>query len=722
MQILSICTTILVLLLQNFCFATNTSDSLKNILNKASEEKQAEILNKISDHYYNINADSALLFAKKALVTAKKQNNEKEVLNAYLKIGIINQIQGKINESNQFLKRAHTIALKTGSPKDLLLSHFYFGAYHYYKGQLDSSLLNFNKSLLYCEKVNNSKFKLRNINNIGNIYWARGNSEQALKYYLQSYHLADSLKDQKVLTFTLFNLGNIYLNQNRQDLAIKYYNQVKELAKKQGNTTIQANVLNNMGIMSRNQGNYPKAIEYAKKANRLYRKIKDNTGISITYSNLGNAYYKTGQQDSAIYFINKASVINRNSNNNKELAVDLEFLARIYLNNNMKEKAFPLIQEGLQLSKTMGLDSQTRFLSQLSNYYYQKKQFKKAYDYKIKQYHLEDSLYNSEQIDKIAEMQTRFESEQKEKENELLRMKNNLMTVQLNQQKKIRNYSIAFAIVALLLTLIIFRLMRVKVQKNKEINKFNKELETINQKLKISNASKDRFFSIIAHDLRSPFHAILGFSDLLNEELKGKANTSVLQEYNSALNESSHKLFNLLENLLEWANSQRGNLDFQPEKFDLYEKIQQNLEIFKLKAQEKGIRLNSFVKPGTKVIADQNMINTILRNLISNAIKFTAFNGEVNILTKSTNGILEIAVQDTGIGISPEIQAKLFQIDHNISTSGTNEEEGSGLGLIICKEFIEKHGGKIWVQSQPNIGSTFSFSLSKGNRVHQSAS
>jgi PAS domain S-box-containing protein len=227
------------------------------------------------------------------------------------------------------------------------------------------------------------------------------------------------------------------------------------------------------------------------------------------------------------------------------------------------------------------------------------------------------------------------------------------------------------------------------------------------------NSTKDKLFSIIAHDLRSPFNAILGFSELLIE------NSIVLDDaesvkYLGIINSTAENTLILLDNLLMWAKSQTGKIAYQPEKTNLSAVISEILVVSKSNAKFKHISLKSIKTDDIEVVADVNMLKTILRNLISNAIKFTHPNGEIVISAAQNQENIEITVSDNGVGMSEETQIKLFEIDTNIITKGTANEKGSGLGLILCKEFVEKHGGEIWVKSELEKGSAFIFSLPLG--------
>jgi len=234
------------------------------------------------------------------------------------------------------------------------------------------------------------------------------------------------------------------------------------------------------------------------------------------------------------------------------------------------------------------------------------------------------------------------------------------------------------------------------------------------QRLRDLNASKDKFFSIIAHDLRSPFNAIMGFSDLILDQIKQK-DYEGLDEMAEVVLKSSTFAMDLLTNLLEWSRAQTGRLHFEPAFIEIIGLINENIELLKSAAGHKNIRISTQMPNVAPVLADKAMISTILRNLISNAIKFTPSGGEILITCRSLPENIHIAVQDNGVGIDPKDIPKLFRIDQNFTTYGTNREKGTGLGLILCKEFVEKHKGKIWVESEQGKGSVFTFTLPKSN-------
>lgn len=238
----------------------------------------------------------------------------------------------------------------------------------------------------------------------------------------------------------------------------------------------------------------------------------------------------------------------------------------------------------------------------------------------------------------------------------------------------------------------------------------NELLQQKNTQLIEANASKEKFFSIIAHDLKSPVNTLLTYSEVLSQNFD-KLEKEKLRQGITALNNSATRAYKLLLDLLNWARSHSGKMEYKPEEIDLGKIARENVELLEDRAKEKGIHLTSTVKEGLRVISDKNMVSTIMRNLLTNAVKFTSKNGKVKIRHKVEKLNIRITVSDTGIGISEDNIKKLFRLDTFYRTSGSDNEKGSGLGLLLCKEFIEKLQGEIWIESKLGKGSSFNFTL-----------
>jgi two-component system sensor histidine kinase/response regulator len=243
-------------------------------------------------------------------------------------------------------------------------------------------------------------------------------------------------------------------------------------------------------------------------------------------------------------------------------------------------------------------------------------------------------------------------------------------------------------------------------QKVEELKQANTKLDQKVEEFKQANATKDKFLSIIAHDLKTPFNALLNLSSLLanndtqlSAEKRKKLSQLILQTSDSG--------YHLLENLLDLSRSQTGRIQVTPATLDLKEIVEHNIELVGGNAKAKHINICSSIGDITSVVADGNMLDTVIRNLLTNAIKFTPTNGKVEISAKTEGHEVEISISDTGVGIKPEDMDKLFRMDVSFTTYGTAQEKGSGLGLILCQEFVEKNGGTIGVESQEGKGSRF---------------
>ena len=250
-----------------------------------------------------------------------------------------------------------------------------------------------------------------------------------------------------------------------------------------------------------------------------------------------------------------------------------------------------------------------------------------------------------------------------------------------------------------------------------EINDLNKILtkeieirEVVEQELRTSNATKDKFFSIIAHDLRHPFNSIGNFVTLMSKHSAALSKSEIIS-LSKDLKENTDKTRDLLENLLQWAQTQRGSTPFKQEVIVLAEIADEIVSLLENVAKEKNIQIDSNITSKTLIFADWQMVSTILRNLLSNAIKFTPESGKISLRTSENDGMIQITVSDTGVGMSQKTIDKLFKIDQQIVSRGTANEKGTGLGLILCKELVEKNGGSIVAMSELGKGSTFSFTL-----------
>jgi len=332
---------------------------------------------------------------------------------------------------------------------------------------------------------------------------------------------------------------------------------------------------------------------------------------------------------------------------------------------------------------------------------------------------IREDMMNVESRTSIANLESRYDLVSKEKEIERLEKENITNQLDLQQEKNLANYLISIAVFLMVLGIIIaFSLMRNRrmnlmlKHKNHELEELNDRLTKYSEELNELNRTKNRLISIISHDLKNPFHSLIGFSDLLVREAERFSEEGKLSFYKS-INDTSKKAFELLQNLLDWTRLQTAEIPFNPTDLHVTETIRSALGLLNSHIRDKGIAMQADVSEDTIVYADSRMFETVLRNIVSNAVKYTPFGGKISISAQDQNEVIQFDVEDTGVGMDEEQVANLFNVDKKASRPGTNNELGTGFGLILCREFVKKNGGELTVESSPGKGSTFSFTVPK---------
>jgi signal transduction histidine kinase len=281
---------------------------------------------------------------------------------------------------------------------------------------------------------------------------------------------------------------------------------------------------------------------------------------------------------------------------------------------------------------------------------------------------------------------------------------------EIEQQKLIRNFLALASILIFVIASAIFYGYIIIRKKNSLLNETNEKLAQSKRELQATLKTKDKLFSIIAHDLKSPFTALVGLTEIMSSKASSLNSDEVVQ-YSGFVNESSNKLLTLIENLLDWSRSQTGKIQLEPKDIGVQDIINQTVDLLKMQAESKEISINVNTENNLKIHADFNTTFTVIRNLVSNAIKFTQPNGIIwlNAYRRDSKALIE--VRDSGVGMPQDMVSRLFDLETSISTKGTRNETGTGLGLILCKEFVELNNGKIYVESEQGKGTTFYVTL-----------
>lgn len=693
---------------------------------------KADAFYQLSTYFYTkSDFNKVLEYANTSLAVYEKIADKKGMAKNMFLIGKIYYFQGDVEKSMDYKNKALEINIALKDSLEICYNYASLGTDYGDIGNYTLAQEYEEKALEIAYKINNETAISYALNNLGVVYDIQGNNPKALECYQKSFWIDERLKNYKDASIAASNVAYILNLQGNYTDAIVFCQKGLDYAEQIGFKTGLTYNYEYLGLIFKNKGDYDKAWENHQLALRLQQEIGNQTGVANAFKDLAEVYYLKGMPSEAISYYNKSLIISKTIENTQIEMRCYVGLSVIY--NNLKD--FKNAQKFSEIAFKMAKDiGNVDLIKQSADVLAQCKeasgQYKEAYNYHVIFKNMSDSLYNSENIKTIANLEYKYKYE---KEKELLvleqQKKDAIRMEEAEQQKTIKNsFIIGFILMLFLVAAILLSLVQKRKanlilseqkkqieQTNEELTVQKEEIQTFAYELEKANVSKDKLFSIIGHDLRSPFNSILGFSKLLLDNHK-EYDESQRETYLKIINNSSQKTYQLLENLLTWSQSQTGTIKFTPEKINIKKLTHEVNSLLEESASNKNIKLLANIDEDLSISADKNMINTVIRNLVSNAIKFTPKGGVIKVesntfIDETNTELAKISVQDNGVGISPVIQSKLFKLTENITTKGTEDESGNGLGLIICKEFVEKNGGTIWVESEIDKGSTFHFTI-----------
>lgn len=700
---------------------SSSIDSLRLKLNNAKGIEKVNILIDISKYYWDVNPDSSVIFAEKSLKEAKADGSDDAIGDAYNALG--NAYSSKYqNETalNYYLKSLEFRKLN-GNPLKIGNSYHNLGLVYRELKQFNLAVSSHTKAADYYEKAKRYDLQSISYNRIASLYNQINDKNKALEYAFKALNIVNENNIDE-LKANLYNLiGSLNKDLKNLDLAEKYYTLAFKEWERSKNISGLSTAYNNLGIVLDEKGDLQKALEYYTKSLEFATQQRDSSGIATAYNNIGFLYARIKQFDKALMSYQKSYEISVKTNGVDAAHNTLNNIASTYLKQNNLEKASEALNKALRnIPNVVDQAYKQETYQLLSDLYAKKGDYRNAYHYKCVELAYADTLYTQQRLSSIAEMQARYETETKEKEIELLKKDVELKELQFQKQRSVQQVLISLTLLLLAIffgTSLILTIIR---KKNKQLAEKNAELFEINKKLKESeknlselNATKDKLFSIIAHDLKNPFNALIGFSDILERNFNHLTDNEK-KEYISVISESAQNLYKLLDNLLQWTRAQTGSINYIPEKFKLEPLIKQEVLNLNANAEKKRINVSVNASTAISVYADKNSIATVIRNLLSNAIKFTDIGGTIEIIASESKDfpkMAEVVVKDSGIGIDQDDLERIFMIDGSYSTKGTANETGTGLGLLLCHEFVTKNNGKIWVNSSKGSGSEFHFTI-----------
>lgn len=630
----------------------------------------------------------ALEYYKKSLKISEELDNIFWVAKNLANIGIIYHNQSDYPKALEYYSKSLKISEELDNKLWVTKILGNIGIIFQNQSDYPKALEYFHKALKIDEEIGYKSGVARNFNSIGNIYYEQSDYPQALGYYNKSLKIYEELQDRSGIALNLGNIAAIYRHQSDYSKAIEYHQKALKIDDELGDRSSVARHLGNIGVIYSDQSDYSKALEYFNKALEIYEELGNKLGVALNLSNMGCEYYNLSI-DTVLSKVNEGTElvgITKDINLNRSIEYLLQSI-----------KIFEEIGE---------LNTRSKSLYFLANAYKNKEDYKNSDKYIREHLIIKDSVFNAEKSKEIARLNNERENLAREKEISELKSANEINEIKLS---RVLNFVIFLIVTSILMMFLAFLIY----QKNRTKNKLINSLYESEKQLNAAISDKDKLFSIIGHDLKNPIGAMMLSNSLLIDKFY-EIDDSLKKDIIQKNQDSVMHLLKLLDDLLTWSRSQQGKIEFNPETIECDLMLNNIKILLSDMSSKKDISLNVNSEENLKAYADRMMLNTILRNLITNSIKFTQKGGEIYINAQKTDdntNMIKFSIKDNGVGMDEATRNKLFQSTKTVSVVGTNNEKGTGLGLQLCKEFVETHKGKIWVESELGKGSTFYFTV-----------
>ena len=586
----------------------------------------------------------------------------------------------------------------------------------------DSALAIIDKALIVCDEINADKEKIHLLRLKGLVYFYGADYAKSLEYSIQSRDLSIANNDLRNEIFAINNISLVYNEQGMAEKAIELDKHILKTCQKLGEKEQYAGSYNNIGYGYECLGQHGKAMKYYHLA--LKHAITNNMhdATDMYYNNIGSLHLDQNSLDSAKFYFKNGLRVSKLFQNKQIESNSLAYLGEYFIKKGNYDTAIIFLEESFAVAKNLDIIYEIEDIAEQLNIAYAAiGNYQKAYDFLLLYKQMADSAKNIEAMQRLTEIEVSAKYEKEKQLQEISTERNRLQNeLKLRKQKNFRNITMVLFIVMVLWLCILYQNYKRKTINNKrliahrdEILAQKEEIESQRDEIQSLNNTKDKFFTIIAHDLRNPIGATKQLAELLHYEFNSLEQKQIIT-YIEHVYKSSVKTADLLENLLHWAIIQTGIIKTNPKVFNLTAIIQENVELLSNNLNQKNISINFPHCQECLAFADEEMTTTVVRNLLQNAIKFSEINSKVDFSIEKVEGFWKVSIADKGIGMNIEDQAFIFDMDYDKNNIGESKEKGTGLGLVLCKEFVELNGGIIWVKSELKKGSTFYFTIPEG--------
>ena len=640
---------------------------LKQLFFSKSDSAKVEAYRDLCFNYSHANADSGIYYGKKGLEIAQKINFIKGIGDCYNSIGWCQIRKGDYVEAK----------------KNLLLAKSYF------------------------EKTGNKCYIAVVYNNLGSLFYNQNLYADALENYIKSVKLTDGCADVGFKASGIYSIGTIYNAQKEYRQAINYFNQAEKINILNADSNKAAECYNGIGNAFLGMQNYDSAIFYLQKAINLYSLYDNINGVAYAQESIGSIFLEKKNFSKALENFEAAKKNFEALGSLSDVCYELTMISGAYRKMGDLNTAIQYQKKALAIADSnQFLSTKQKAMESLSELYALQNEYKNAYNYFKESIFLKDSVDSKNQQTKLDELKTKFETEKKDKQIELLNKNKIIDLAESAKQKQLKNIFIAGAIMLLLLAMILYNRYQIKRKSALELEEKNKIIQKEKERAEKSEKFKQQFLANMSHEIRTPMNSILGMTELLEDT----ALEENQKKYFDAIKHSSQNLLVIINDILDLTKLEVGKMTLESISFNLIELIENIELLFQYKLNEKKLELiiDVHTKVPQFIFSDPTRLQQILVNLIGNAIKFTE-KGKICLMITKENENLHFFIKDTGIGIPSEKIKQIFDSFTQSNTGDSRKYGGTGLGLTISKNLIELFGGNIFVKSELNKGSEFSF-------------
>lgn len=699
-------------LIQSVYGQKNKADSLRIELAEHihADTNRVKLLILMSSSFYHISSDSQLKYAAEALEIAQKLPYNKLISNAQHQVGASYYASNSTDSALYYYQSSLEICRKQGY-NDLMAARFNsLGNIFLRLSDFVTALSYYDSSLKYAEDNNDLTNMARARSNIATVYYEQGSYSAALKNYIETLSIHEQLGNISDIEASILNLSNVYFRLRDYEKAKQYAQRASEIINLSDSKYNSISCYTTIAMIHNKQKQYDSSLYYLQAAYDAAVPLNNSYIINLLKGNLAECYFNKGNFAKANQLYAESLTKSNELNDVEGVAVAKAGLGQIMVKQGKTQMGLTYLQEGFQLMEDSKMFEQALEISDIiANTYEGLNDYKNAFKYTKLSNSFKDTLDKEDALKSARTLEFEYILDKKESQILLLQKDKNLELSKLKSQRILTISAVICFLLVSLIALLVFRNLKQAKQNNQLILQQKEEIEIQAKELQEMNNFKDVTFSVLSHDLRSPINALTGTMAMLDE---GIITPEEFTQHKNELNNKLQSVNLMLDNLLQWAKSQmKGEHTLDIERINIRRKTLRTFAVLKDAAIQKNIILATDIKDDLFVHADRNQLAMVLRNLVSNAIKFTPNGGTVSVDAEQADNTIQIKVTDTGVGMSAEQIARLFDGKPNESTDGTVGEKGTGIGLQLSYNFIANHGGDITVCSTPNNGSTFTISL-----------